>query len=52
MFKTVTDKCVRVHTKYIKGHSYKVFIKPQIHGQINLIKFIESNKFENVYCKI
>ena len=28
-------------------------IKPLIHGQINLIKFIESNKFDiNVYCKI
>ena len=27
-------------------------IKPLIHGQINLIKFIESNKFDNVYSKI
>ena len=27
-------------------------LKPLIHGQINLIKFIESNKFENVYSKI
>ena len=26
--------------------------KPLIHGQINLIKFIESNKFDNVYGKI
>ena len=28
------------------------FLKPLIHGQINLIKFIESNKFGNVYSKI
>ena len=27
-------------------------VKPLIHGQINLIKFIESDKFDNVYCKI
>ena len=26
--------------------------KPLIHGQINLIKFIESNKFDNVYSQI
>ena len=25
---------------------------PLIHGQINLIKFVESNKFDNVYNKI
>ena len=29
-----------------------VYFKPLIHGQINLIKFIESNKFGNVYSKI
>ena len=27
----------------------KGVLKPLIHGQINLIKFIESNKFDNVY---
>ena len=27
-------------------------VKPLIHGQINLIKFIESNKFDNAYSKI
>ena len=27
-------------------------VKPLIHGQINLIKVIESNKFDNVYSKI
>ena len=27
-------------------------VKPLIHGQINLIKFIELNKFDNVYSKI
>ena len=26
--------------------------KPLIHGQINLTKFIESNKFDNVYSQI
>ena len=29
-----------------------VYFKPLIHGQINLIKFIELNKFGNVYSKI
>ena len=28
-----------------------LYVKPLIHGQINLIKFIESNKFDNVYSK-
>ena len=28
------------------------FLKPLIHGQINLIKFIEPNKFDNIYSKI
>ena len=28
------------------------FLKPLIHDQINLIKFIESNKFDNVYSKV
>ena len=27
-------------------------ILPLIHGQINLIKFIESNKYDNVFGKI
>ena len=27
-------------------------VKPLIHGHINFIKFIESNKFSNVYSKI
>ena len=27
-------------------------LKPLIYGQINLIKFIESHKFDNVYSKI
>ena len=30
----------------------KAVLKPLIHGQINLIKFIESNKFDNVNTKI
>ena len=30
----------------------KTALKPLIHGQINLIKFIESNKFDNVYSKV
>ena len=27
-------------------------IKPLIHGQINLIEFIESSKFDNAHSKI
>ena len=34
---------------YLNTTSY---FKPLMHGQINLIKFIESNKFDNVYSKI
>ena len=35
----------------LKRTNYNI-LKPLIHGQINLIKFIESNKFVNVYSKI
>ena len=31
---------------------FKETIKPLIRGQINLVKFIESDKFDNVYSKI
>ena len=27
-------------------------LKPLMHGQIGLVRFVESNKFDNVYCKI
>ena len=30
----------------------KLGSEPVIHGQIDLIKFVESNKFDNVYSKI
>ena len=36
----------------MKSENLITYIKPLIHGQINLIKFIESNKFDNVYSKI
>ena len=28
-----------------------IYLTPLTHGQINFIKFIESNKFDNVYNK-
>ena len=39
-------------SKYIFSTNNKTLsLKPLIHGQINLIKFIESNKFDNVTTK-
>ena len=43
----------KITAKYRKGVILEILkLKPLIHGQINLIKFIESNKFDNVYSQI
>ena len=34
------------------SHEFKQYLKALIHGQTNLIKIIESNKFDKVYSKI
>ena len=31
---------------------FDIALKSLIHGQINLIRFVESNKFDNVFSKI
>ena len=34
------------------GYSISTRLKPLMHGQANLIKFVESNKIDNVYSQI
>ena len=42
----------RVFEKTLRNNSYlNQSRSPLIHGQINLIKFVESNKFDKVYSK-
>ena len=42
----------RVFEKTLRNNSYLSQSRlPLIHGQINLIKFVESNKFDKVYSK-
>ena len=43
----VCKLCMRIANQY----AWHTFM-PLIHGQINLIKLIESNEFDNVYNKI
>ena len=41
-----------VFEKTLRNNSYlNQSRSPLIHGQINLIKFVESNKFDKVYSK-
>ena len=57
--RAIEQICVLDPANYNILVSSKIFLNqstierlPLIHGQINLIKFVESNKFDNVYNKI
>ena len=45
-------KSLRKQKKNTQLNQSTIQRSPLIHGQINLNKFVESNKFDNVYSKI